>query len=262
MQESQTVMDPRRDVIVTLTRSHTLYASVPRGNGRYATRRCRVAGRPGQMEANFEGSLLSVQLVKTPLQAGVDVVRCGELLFALVAGSYGRPIVGERMAVGGDSRGVQEVSSRVDWMGVMDIDRAWAIEPMFRAFRNGARDWRSFMTEQPHEQGDEHIEDESGGLRAGAFQRHYRDYLLEHARERDEHLTRMGHEVMPTHRVISNEDLAAKGEELAAELAGSGMAQLRQPRERHRTAIASSFERCWGAVRRMDDDLAPEAKAA
>lgn len=257
-------MDTRRDIIIALSGSGTLYAAVPRGGARYTTRRCRQDGRAGAQEATFEGALLSVRQSPIPASGRTeDLVRCGALMFEIVPATYGRPVAGERMAAGGDSRGVHEVSSKLEWVGVMDIDRAWALDPMFRAFRNGARDWRILMQEQPFEQGDEHIEDESGSLQAGVRDRHYGEYLRDHALQRDAHLTRLGHEVLPVHRVVSNEDLDAGGEALASQLAGPGMRPLLMPAGRkHRNAMASSLERCWGAMRRIDHEAAPQAKAA
>jgi len=256
-------MDPRRDVIIAQTGSGTLFAAVPKKGGRYRIRRCRTSGRPGAREATFEGVLVSVREPQLPAAETANMVRCGALMFELVPGTFGRPAKGERMAVGGDSRGVQEVSSRVAWVGIMDIDRAWTITPMLRAFRNGARDWRSFMTEKAYEHGDEHIEDTTGSLSANVLERHYQSYLMELARERDGHMSHLGHEVLPFHDVASNEDVSRHGRKLAAELAGEGMQLMGTPVPRkHRNAIAASLERCWGAVRRMDGASEPIGKAA
>ncbi|MFN7974773.1 MAG: hypothetical protein U0166_20890 [Acidobacteriota bacterium] len=260
-------MDPRRDIVVALTASGTLYASMPRGNARYKTVRCRTDARRGPREATFDGALLSVRKVAMPVTAPESLVRCGALLLESVPGTYGRPVVNERMAIGGDARGVHEVTSRLTWVGVMDIDRAWVVAPMLRAFRNGARDWRSFLSEQTYERGDEHIQDDTGTLQANALERHYGDYLGAHAAERDEHMQRLGHELVPvTRRFVSNEDVEAGLDSLAASCAGPGMTELTLPASRkHRGSIAASIDRCWGRVRKLDAEAREEiavAKAA
>lgn len=160
------------------------------------------------------------------------------------------------MAIGGDARGVHEVTSRLTWVGIMDIDRAWVVRSMIRAFRNGARDWRSLMRERAYEQGDEHIQDDTGTLQAQVLHRHYEDYLLTHAMARDEYMRRRGHWAAPVTRwLVSNEDIEAGLEALAESCAGPGMRAMVMPASaKHRGSIAGSLDRCWGRVRRLEPE--------
>lgn len=254
----------RYTIVLALSQNGTLYAGAPRMDRGFGVRRYRPRGPRADRDISFEGALTAVE----PSDGSGDpeyVVSCDGRVFRIIEGFPG-PVVGSRM-LAGYTDGHHEISSPIAWVGVCDIERTWALDPMFRAFRNGARDWRRFLTEQPYEQGDEHIDDESGELRANALERHYRDYLLDLARTRDEHLMRLGHDLLPlVHRVVSNEDVATDRDRLCAALAGEGMALVSFPvRKKHSGAIASSLDRCLGGVRRlkpMELEASAEAEAA
>lgn len=255
-------IDLRRNVVVAVTASGTLYVAVPRGNARYRTRRCRVDGRPDARQAELDGVLLSVEPVKLPVREDAEVVRCGGALFVPVAGTYGMPRPELRMAVGGDARGVTEVTSTVSRVDVMDIDRTWVIEPMLRAFRNGDRRWREMLRELPYEQGCEHIEDDSGSLAAEALERFYRARLREKGIARTESARRRGLQIEPRILPVSNEDLPAALDRVP----GEGMAELPATLGdgvlRHRGRIASGIDRMLATVRRWNTPARQQVREA
>lgn len=248
----------RYTIVLALSQNGTLYAGVPHREGGFDVRRYRPRGPREVREVSFTGAMTGVEACDGRTEPAEYVVSCDGRVFRIADGFPG-PIVGKRM-LAGSADAYHEISSPIAWIGACDVQRRWVLDALFRAYRNGARDWRSLLTEQPYEQGDEHIDDDTGSLRAGVQERHYRDYLADLARRRDEHMARLGHEVMPTHRLVSNEEMESGS---AAWLAGEGMAALSVPAPRQRRhAIAASLERCWGAVRRMDREASPMAKAA
>lgn len=255
----------RYSIVFALTNSGTLYAAVPQLDAAYRIRRYRPYGPPADRDLTFEGSLASVSCIdrKAP-PIPEAIVHCAGETFQMLSDTFGAPRLTARM-VAGRKDGHYEVSSSVRWTGTMHIDREWAIEAIFRAYRNEDPDWRGLIEEQRFEVGFEGVRDDSSGLTASLHSRFYEGWLALKAAQRDSfgRKHRPG-DIAPRSIAVSNEDLdrelrAAVGDDFEEVPVGEGEVTARiriagSPRRtysmrplvvptEHRKAVADALDR-------------------